>query len=77
MSRRFGGASTQLTSRLVWPPPFRKTVGGPEAVLNGEPGEEATLGGSPSFPNNFPEGAWQRGQELGLVGGAGRVTTIG
>jgi hypothetical protein len=44
--------------------------------LDGKPGEETTLWGCPSLPDNVAELTWQRGEELDFVGRAGRVASI-
>jgi hypothetical protein len=76
VTRRLGGASTQLAGRLMWPSAFCKAIRGPEAILDGKPGEETTLWGCPSLPDNVAELTWQRGEELDFVGRAGRVASI-
>jgi hypothetical protein len=34
----------------MWPSAFCKAIHGPEAILDGEPGEETALWGCPSLP---------------------------
>ena len=60
----------------MWPSTFGQAIRGPEAILDGEPSEEAAFGRRPRFPDNRAEGARQRGHELRLIAGARRVASI-
>jgi hypothetical protein len=58
------------------PTPFCQTVGGPEAILDGEPREKTALRGGPGLPDNFPELARKSCEELGFISGTGRVAPV-
>jgi hypothetical protein len=73
---RLGGASAELAGGGMRPSPFCQAVGGPKAILDGEPSKKAALRRGPSLPDNFPKLARKSCEELGFISGAGRVAPI-
>ena len=58
VSGSFRLSLTQLTLRVVRPTPEGKAIRSPKPILHGKPGKEAAFWGSPGFPDQLVEGAW-------------------